>query len=283
MPAGTSAGTYTILAVYSGTGNFSGSSDASHTLTVRPGAAYQVVFGQGPTAAVAGAAISPAVTVQVEDQYGNVVTTDTLTVTLTLSSGTFEGGSTTVTAAASSGVATFSGLKIDVTGNYTLTATDGTLVASGPGNSFKISPAAPSQLVIHTPPSATARAGQPFATQPVIYEEDRFGNLETGDSQSVVTVALNSGTRSLQGTSTATVVKGVARFTNLADSIAETITLRFTSGNLSAAISSPINITPAEAPTITSWNVVMTQKVNSKGKPVGKAYFSGFNLQFSAR
>ena len=492
LPAATPLGTYTIQAVYNGTADFAGSTDTSHSLTVNPGAAFQVVFGQQPTDAVAGVAISPAVTVEVEDQYDNVVTTDTSTVTLTLSSGAFEGGSTTLTAVASSGVATFSDLKIDLAGTYTLAATDGTLAASGASNSFTItaaankvvfghqptdatagvalspdvtvkvedqydnvvttdsstvilnlssatfengsstataaasngvatfrglkidlagtytlaatdgtltasgtsnsftisaaaasklviqtqpsasatagvafatqpviyeedrfgnletgdnstlvtaslssgagllqgttsitlqggeaafsnladdtastialrffgggltagpstkvvvSPAAAYKLVIHTPPSATATAGQRFSTQPVIYEEDRFGNLETGDNRSVVTVSLNSGSGPLQGTTTATVAKGVATFTNLADSIAETITLRFTSGSLNAAITSPITITPSaslQAPTITGYTVVKTQEYNSKGKPKGKPVFSGFSLQYSA-
>ena len=41
--------------------------------------------------------------------------------------------------------------------------------------------------MIQTQPSPTATAGQPFATQPVIYEEDQYGNLETGDNSTVVT------------------------------------------------------------------------------------------------
>src|SRR5439155_83711 len=85
-------------------------------------AASKVVFGQQPTNATAGVAISPAVTVKVEDQFNNVVTTDSSTVTLTLSTGTFEGGSNTATAAVSSGLATFSTLKIDVAGSYTVSA-----------------------------------------------------------------------------------------------------------------------------------------------------------------
>ncbi len=36
LPAGTPAGTYTIQAVYNGTSNFAGSSDTSHSLTVKP-------------------------------------------------------------------------------------------------------------------------------------------------------------------------------------------------------------------------------------------------------
>ena len=63
----------------------------------------------------------------------------------------------------------------------------------------------------------------------MIYEEDHFGNLETGDNTTVVTAALESGTGPLQGTPAATVSGGVATFTNLADDTAETISLKFTS------------------------------------------------------
>ncbi len=99
-------------------------------------------------------------------------------------------------------------------------------------NSIVVSPAAATQLVIHTQPSATATAGQAFATQPVVYEEDQFGNLETGDNSTVVTATLESGTGPLQGTTAVTVSGGVATFANLADNTAETISLDFTSASL---------------------------------------------------
>ena len=75
-----------------------------------------------------------------------------------------------------------------------------------------MTPAAASQLVIQTQPSATATAGQAFATQPVVEEVDQYGNLETGDNATVVTAALFSGAGPLQGTTTATVSGGVATF-----------------------------------------------------------------------
>ena len=53
--------------------------------------------------------------------------------------------------------------------------------------------------MIHTPPSSTATAGQVFGTQPVVYEEDQYGNLEAGDSTTVVSASLSSGTGPLQG------------------------------------------------------------------------------------
>ena len=45
-----------------------------------------------------------------------------------------------------------------------------------------VSPAAAAKLVDPDAAVATATAGLPFATQPVIYEEDQYGNLETGDN-----------------------------------------------------------------------------------------------------
>ena len=58
-------------------------------------------------------------------------------------------------------------------------------VSSASSANIIVSPAAASQLIINTQPSPTATAGQPFATQPVIYEEDPFNNIVTGDNSTV--------------------------------------------------------------------------------------------------
>src|SRR5207253_2987090 len=121
------AGGQTVTVTYTGNAAVTATTG---TITVSAAAANKVIFGQQPTNATAGVAISPAVTVKVEDQFNNVVTSDSSTVTLTLSTGTFEGGSSTASVAASSGVATFSALKIDVAGSYTLSATVGSLTGS---------------------------------------------------------------------------------------------------------------------------------------------------------
>ena len=145
----------------------------------------------------------------------------------------------------SSGVATFSGLSYDKaeTMNIGFT-TNASGVSSATSGNIVVSPAAASQLVINQQPSATATAGQPFATQPVIYEEDQFNNIVTGDNSTVITAMLNSGVGPLQGTTDATVSGGVAQFTNLADNMAETITLKFTSGSLASSPSNPIVVSP---------------------------------------
>ena len=66
----------------------------------------------------------------VQDNYGNTITTDTSSVTLTLSGGTFSSGGSTVTVAAVGGIATFSNLVISQKGPYVLAAGDGGLAVA---------------------------------------------------------------------------------------------------------------------------------------------------------
>ena len=64
-----------------------------------------------------------------------------------------------------------------------------------------VHPSPATQLVMHIEPSAACdRAGQAFSTQPVIYEEDPSGALETADNTTTVTASLNTGAGPLQGT-----------------------------------------------------------------------------------
>jgi hypothetical protein len=111
-------------------------------------------------------------------------------------------GTTTVTV--SGGVATFTNLADNKAETISLDFTSGSLTKAT-SNSITVKPAAASQLVIQTQPSATATAGQAFAVQPVIKEEDAFGNVETSDNSTQVTASLHSGSGPLQGTTTATV------------------------------------------------------------------------------
>src|SRR5262249_39599577 len=205
-----------------------------------------VVTQQPPSSVTAGSPFG--LTVTAEDGSGNPITSFNGTVTVGLANnpgGTTLGG--TLTATASNGVATFSGLSLTKPAiGYTLD-----VYASGLGgvvsSAVTVTPLAPSQLVITHQPSATATAGQPFATQPVVYEEDAYGNVETGDNSTVVTAALASGAGPLQGTTSVTMSGGVAAFTNLADNKAETLTLQFTGGGFTSVPSSSIVVSPAAA------------------------------------
>ena len=86
-------------------------------------------------------------------------------------------------------MATFTNLSDDKAETITLAFKSGHLTGATSA-SIVVSPAAASLLVVEHSQSATATAGQPFATQPVIEEEDPFGNVEQNDSSTIVTVAL---------------------------------------------------------------------------------------------
>ena len=119
------------------------------------GPASMLAITQGPTSGLAGASLTPTITVDVDDASGNLVVTDDSSVTLSIgnnpSGGTLLG---TRTAAAVNGVATFSGLSIETAGNgYTLIASDGGL-ATATSAAFNIA-VNPAQPTVATPASAT--------------------------------------------------------------------------------------------------------------------------------
>jgi hypothetical protein len=86
----------------------------------------------------------------------------------------------------------------------------------------------------------------------VVQIQDQFGNARSFanrnvDNATVVTAARGTGTSTLQGTLIATAINGLATFNNLSYNRAETITILFTSGSLSSAISGDVVVSPAVA------------------------------------
>ena len=235
LPAGTSIGSYTLQAGVQRIGQFRRLLPNTSTLTVS-------------------AASSSTAAIAASTQYRAASQTVPLSATVTSAAGTVNEGTVTFTilngsnpvgtpvpASVSAGSASANyplpaGTAI---GTYTIRAvftdTGDFLGSVDTSHSLTVTQPASAKLIVETPPSGTATAGIAFTTQPVIYEEDQNGNLETGDNSTVVTVSLASGAGPLQGTFTATVVGGIATFTNLGDNTAETITLKFSSGNLDTA------------------------------------------------
>ena len=133
--ANTTAGSYTVGAAASG------GSSTSFNLTNLAGAATKLAFAQQPTGTAYGDIISPVVTVDVVDQYNNLVTS---TASITIAFGTNPtsaslGGTLMVNAVG--GVATFSDLTVSEVGTaYTLVATSPSLGAAPASNSFNITP-----------------------------------------------------------------------------------------------------------------------------------------------
>jgi hypothetical protein len=125
FPAGVTlvtAGSQTVTAADTATSAITGNA----TVAVNPAAADHLMFLQQPTDTAAGQTITPALTVAVVDQFGNVVTSDNSD-TVTVAIGTNPSGGTlsgTLTVTVSGGIATFGDLSIDLFGDgYTLHAT----------------------------------------------------------------------------------------------------------------------------------------------------------------
>ena len=205
---------------------------------VNPATAADLGILQAPTTATAG---TPAGTVKVAvyDHYGHLESTST-SVTLTLASGKFSNGQTSVTGTTTGGIALFTGLTFNTARAYTVNVTSGTLLPQS--FSINVKPAAATHLVFTSVPS-TGVHGQVLSAVSVAVE-DAFGNIVTGDSSSV-TLSVNSSNPAGGGfdsssTTTVKVVNGIAVFTNLKLNKAGTYTLKAVDGGLTPAISGNI-------------------------------------------
>ena len=114
------SGAYTLTATAAGL-----ATATSNPLTISAGAATQLVFTTQPGGGANGAAFGTQPVVAIEDASGNVATTNTSNVTLSIASQPGTGATLTCTTnpkGAAAGVATFAGCQIvGQAGNYTLT------------------------------------------------------------------------------------------------------------------------------------------------------------------
>lgn len=220
------------------------SSDAAQTV-LEP-TANRLAFVQQPTNAQAAQAITPAITVQVRDNGGKDVAQAGLAVTLTLSSGTGTLSGTTTRSTNTSGRATFDDISINLIGSKQVRAAASGLT-SATSSTFSITLGPAVRLRIATEPSSSATAGVTFSQQPVLYVEDAGGNRVTTDNSTVVTAERLAGTGTLQGILTATASSGTVRYSSLSHSVADTISILFSSGALKPDTSRNIIINPAAA------------------------------------
>lgn len=249
---GTTAGTNTLTAT---SGSLSGS-PVAFTATGIPDAPSSLDFTTEPSASTeAGVAFSVQPAVSVFDQFGNLVTSSTLEVTLTLQSGTgVLSGDVSVNAV--SGVATFSGLSINLAGvNKVLSAS-----AVGPSNTtsatFAITPAdasATTTTISVTDASRTADQTTTVTVQLI----DQFGNALTSSNGENVELAASNGssisglTNLGDGTWSATFNAGTAGISTItgtlnAVAIADNAQVTVTAGAVSpsASLFSASTLTP---------------------------------------
>ena len=224
------------------------------------GAATQVVITSAGADFAAGG--STTLTVQVQDEFGNLISTDdsTLVTFAPTLSGTISGVVTgfgdgvygvvggAETVGIFDGVATVT-LTDTVVETFEVAITNDAGLEDPLNDSIAVGEAPAGQLAVTTQPSGSSVAGEPFAQQPVVEIRDAFGNLiSTGASSTVtVTAILSSGTGTLSGTVTAVAVDGVATFGDLSIDLIGFKTLSFTADGITAAITSAFSITHAGA------------------------------------
>ena len=211
--------------------------------TTTPPSPTKLAFTVQPTGTIAGSPISPSVAVAIQDDAGNTVTTSTDNITL--STGNNTPGMTltgTTTVAAVNGVATFTGLRINVASNYTLSATSPNL-ASATSAQFAIVPGAAAKLVFSVQPVTTlANAEIPALT---IAVQDAFGNTVAG-SGSIVAMSIgnNPGNAALSGNTQSSTISGLAVFSSLSINQPGTgYTLTASSTGVASVVSSAFNVT----------------------------------------
>src|SRR5207248_1919930 len=126
------AGTYTLHAV---DGGFAAT---SLSVTITTGAPAIIALTTPPQGSTGGVAFSTQPIVAVQDRGGNRVTTDSRGVPLTITTpgGALQNSTNASPLPVGNGVATFTGCKIDLAGNYTLHAADAGFAATS--SSFAI-------------------------------------------------------------------------------------------------------------------------------------------------
>jgi hypothetical protein len=217
----------------------------SAPFTINPAAANRVAFVQEPTNANAGAAITPALTVQLKDPFGNNANTPVSSVTLALLTGTGALNGTVTQPTNGAGLATFAGLSINLSGTKTLRATSGAFTPDT-SQTFSISALAASRLVFVQGPS-NAIAGASIVPPVTVQLQDALGN-NIAASGTTVTLTLN-GTGSLDGTPPTQITDtfGVATFSNLTIDLLGSKTLTAQASGLASATSLPFTISAAAA------------------------------------
>ena len=238
---------YTLSA--STTGGITGAT--SNPFNVTAGTAAKLGFTVQPSNVAAGASITPAVAVSVEDNQGNLVAGATNIITVAIgtnpSSGTLSG---TLMVAASGGVATFSNLSINNAGNgYTLSAsTTGGVITGATSNMFNVTAGTATQLVFTVEPSNVV-AGSSISPAVQVSIEDMFGNVTTATSTVTVAIGTNPASGTLSGTLSVAAVAGVATFSNLSiNNVGNGYTLTASVTGLTGATSTPFNVTMSVGP-----------------------------------
>lgn len=228
---------------------------------VNAGAASKLVFSVQPSGTTtAGDAMSPAVQVEIQDALGNRVSTARDEITLAIATNPSIGAAGVLTGTkkvnAIDGVASFTGLWINKTGTgYTLAASAATVANGATSTGFGISPGAPTKLNFGQQPS-NVQGNVALAPAVTVVITDQYDNATPATNSVTLAIGSNpwksifsTGAAISATTLTVAAVSGTATFANVRiDKPSPGYTLAATSGLLSAAASSPFNVTLSVQP-----------------------------------
>jgi type II secretory pathway pseudopilin PulG len=254
IPTGSSSATFYYGDTTSGspiiTVSSPGLSAGTQNEVINAGPAVKLAFN--PSSPNPGSAGSPiaGVSVQVQDSFGNVVTTASNgTVALSIKSGSAQAAFTSGTSSlvVNGGVANFTSLVVNTPGSYTFIATpSGISGVTGTANSssFSVAPGAATQLVITAQPPATSTAGSNVTVAVTL--KDAVGNVATTSSGPVsLAISNNPGAGTLScATNPVTATAGVTTFSCSINKAAAGYTLVASASGASSATTSSLTITP---------------------------------------
>ncbi len=204
-------------------------------------------FSNRPADPVAGTVISPALQVQVLDEYGNLISGangNLVSVNVASGPGSFADISTT-TATSNDGVATLSNLILDTAGNYTLTASSNGLKSAVP-LSLKVTAAAATHLVVTAQPDNSFTTA--YGIEVMVSAEDPYGNVDpTFSGTETIALAANPGGSTLGGTLTQTAYGGVAVFSGLTfNKVADGYQLQVSTEGFPTVTTNSFDVTPGK-------------------------------------
>jgi hypothetical protein len=257
--------------------------DTSAAFSVMPAPATQLLFTVQPSSAMQDSAIKPPVQVTAYDSLGNKATNFTGPIRVALGTDGSVSKDATLSAApdpvaAVAGVATFNNLRINRSGvGYTLTAAFGSATPVATSAAFDITPGPPPPP---PPPTHLGFTQQPQTTQagatitpPVqVAALDAAEHVVQGFTGAIgLALGTNPGGGTLSGGGPVNAVNGVVTFPNLSiNQAGNGYTLRATASTLTAATSSPFNVT-AQPPT-TGDLTVTTSTTGASPDPDGYTF-----------
>ncbi|KPJ58209.1 MAG: hypothetical protein AMJ46_14515 [Latescibacteria bacterium DG_63] len=238
----------------------------SATFNITAVTATKLVFTVQPSDTVAGTTITPAITVEAQDDLGNTDIDYSADISIAIldnpGGGTLSG---TTTVSPSGGVATFSNLSIDNPGvGYTLRATSGSLTEAT-SEAFNIMALTATKLVFTVQPSDTV-AGYTITPVVKVEAQDDLGNKVPSYTTDIsIAILTNPGGGTLSGTTTVSPSGGVATFGDLSiDNAGNGYTLQATSGSLTAATSAAFDIAASTIVWVTTTPSTITLNLGGK-------------------